>query len=176
MKTLPVFFILLGLSFSSCEDLLPDLTLKSTNFNCQVNGKNFNPKSSDFKGSPTYAYKKDNILVVKGNRTTSGFFEQVEIGINSFSGKKTYSLYGSAGKSAIEFDDNHGYYRISDRNSGSEITANTDNINRGKLVVTYHDPSNKKIAGTFEFTAISATTGKIYIITDGSFDLTYRNY
>ncbi|NJN27072.1 MAG: hypothetical protein HC819_14390 [Cyclobacteriaceae bacterium] len=175
MKTFNILFILFALCFSSCEDLLSDLTFKSTNFNCKVNGKQFNPKNSDFKGSPTFAYKKGKILVVKGTRSTSGFYEQVAIGINSFSGKKTYSLYGPAGKSAIEFDDNHGYYYIEDRISGSEITANTNTINRGKLVVTYHDPSNKKIAGTFEFTAVSAT-GKIYHITDGHFDLTYVSY
>ncbi|NJN28728.1 MAG: hypothetical protein HC819_23485 [Cyclobacteriaceae bacterium] len=155
---------------------MPDLTPKSRDFYCKVNGKKFYPKNSDFKGSPTYAYRKDKILVVKGNRSTSGFFEQVEIGIINYSGKKTYSLYGSAGKSAIEFDDNHGFYQIENYNViGSEITANTDTIKIGKLVVTKHDPSNKTIAGTFEFTAVSAT-GKIYNITDGHFDLTYVTY
>lgn len=44
---------------------------------------------------------------------------------------------------------------------------------KGKVTITSHDKTNKRITGTFEFTASSVLISGSYEITEGSFDVTY---
>ncbi|GAB1858313.1 hypothetical protein MHTCC0001_31500 [Flavobacteriaceae bacterium MHTCC 0001] len=48
------------------------------------------------------------------------------------------------------------------------------NVGEGTFTITSHDTTNKRIVGTFQFTASPViTTGPEYEITEGSFDVTY---
>lgn len=65
------------------------------------------------------------------------------------------------------FDPPMGQYNLS-------LTEGTVSDDGGNLTITEHDVVNKRLVGTFNFTASPLiTTGPSYEITEGSFDVTY---
>lgn len=81
----------------------------------------------------------------------------ISVNANIESGNFTFST----------FDPPMGQYNVS-------LTEGTVSVEGGELIVTEHDVKNKKIVGTFKFTASPLFgSGKSYEITEGSFSVTY---
>lgn len=81
----------------------------------------------------------------------------ISVNANITSGDYTFST----------FDSPIGQYNVS-------LTEGTVSDDGGELIITEHDVVNKKIVGTFKFTAKPLFgSGKSYEITEGSFSVTY---
>jgi hypothetical protein len=152
------------LSLSCKKEKLPKATQEGKNtFGCKIDGKVFLPsKSSGLFGSPP---------VEVYNIPSNGFTLLAKYyGDGSDPFKKDMILYleylTSTGTYTLNAAPNQGTYELT-----GIAYYQTDAIHTGIVTITRCDLTSQIYSGTFSFTAIDKSTGKVVKVTDGRFDV-----
>jgi len=158
-----VFFTLSILSFSACkkEKLTKATQIGANTFSCRIDGSIFKPsdKGGLFGGEPLIVSNLpiDGFLVLAtkyGNNLSPHTSVLIRLPFLKTNG--TYELYVYPyGEFSKEFSNP---YR-------------TNTIHTGIVNITRCDTVNHIYSGTFSFTAVDDSTGKMVKITDGRFDV-----
>ena len=177
--------ILIVLSFillsSSCRknksdnpvDQLPPETQTGANtFGCLIDGQVFKPKGNPLAGPVIKAHYQ----FVNGKqsfgisaRNSDGNIGKV-VGIIGDSIAIAIGTFDLTFLSAGKF---RGGYSYIDLTMIRPIQYETNEINRGQLIIKKFDMTNQTVSGTFWFDALDSTTGKIVQIREGRFDLPF---
>lgn len=152
-------------------DALPPATqIGAQTFGCLVDGKVFLPKS--------FGHNRLNAFYQNSNDsfTLSISSESSENNTNRYfiiiGGAKVQNLEEKSYELGDDIDGK--YTALFTRGSINDQTLSTTDMNPGKLNITFFDPTNFIVSGTFEFTVLD-NDGKEIKITDGRFDLNYTN-
>lgn len=166
-KAIPLIVLLIGtmcLNLSCKKEKLTKATETGANtFSCKVDGKVFLPKKSAswFGGEPVFVSNlPGNGFVVKGdqNNGSRGFSYSISIVMPYLTQTGTYELSTYP----------YGMYdvRVS---TGPRYMTNATHT--GTVTITRCDLTNRIYSGTFAFTAVDDSTGKVITITKGRFDV-----
>lgn len=164
MKQLLLTAIYLSLFLFSCrKDKLTKATQTGANtFSCEVDGKVFLPKGSGwFGGDPVFVSNlPTNGFVVKGDQNN---------GSNAFSVNISIVMPYLTQTGTYEFATYP--YGMYDVQAGGAPRYITNSTHTGTVTITRCDLTNKIYSGTFSFTAVDDSTGKVINITKGRFDV-----
>jgi hypothetical protein len=168
MKNKMILLFMLAIPFSCSKDRLTKETQTGANtISCKIDGKVFKPSESGglFGTSPitvyNYPYSGFTVLAKYYETENGNIPKDLEINLFYLKEKGIYDLGVNP----------YAIYRFSYWNGP---TYHTNNFYTGQVKITRCDTVNKIYSGTFFFTAIDGTTGKVVNVTDGRFDVKGR--
>lgn len=146
-------------------------------FGCRINGVAYNPQRLDpvllgscfyrstYGGDFGWIFKMDGERHNVGCRSFSIGFVLDSVMLEE---GKTY-LLGNQGPR-----NNYGRYYLNSTCDQSTLELYTNDNEPGQVTITYFDPVDKSVSGTFSFT-VSDNNGNVYEISHGVFDRHYEN-
>jgi hypothetical protein len=186
MKQLAILTIfIVTLLFTACKkepgDNLPQLTFEGKNtFGCKIDGVSWTPKGIygwtfiDYPTSGGYfaEYNKPLVHVWIKTNDPGGHIDLYIKNYDSYNylkpGKYVLNKNTSSRPFGYGIYHSYGMYWVNDKE------YITDSLHTGWIELIKSDSVNKIVSGRFEFDAYNATNGKIYKITEGTFD--YNNH
>ncbi|MGK7390695.1 MAG: DUF6252 family protein [Candidatus Cyclobacteriaceae bacterium M2_1C_046] len=154
------------LPFISCTE---DVTRGTGGISFKLNNVYYTAACEGVIGcDPTIAGVKSDTFALSAKYSIDTY-HSVGFKISNFSGPGHYELNMKYVPSYNSI--NYGRY-----NGPGRILSSTDSLHRGIVRVTYYDPTNKIVSGTFEFNTIDTDTGLEYKISEGNFDTGFIFY